>query len=222
MNNIKFFLTMTTALILMGSCGNKGSQQQVPNEAENDTVTASINCDSTIYGLCAAESTMNTLELIADSGDTLHISLLEAKEEGKVLGGYAVGDRIAVMLNKDRTSARLVINQSALLGDWVMPNPIDGSDEIGISLKEGGIAEGIEQSDIIYKTWRIFNGRLEILAIRDGSDMEEFGIYDVIKLTPDSLVFRNAEDIYEYGRQKPFDNYGVDIELEDGEAEFHL
>ena len=81
MNNIKFFLTMTTALILMGSCGNKGSQQQVPNEAENDTVTASINCDSTIYGLCAAESTMNTLELIADSGDTLHICLKPRKRE---------------------------------------------------------------------------------------------------------------------------------------------
>ena len=222
MVNVKSFLITVSAVILISSCGNKTAQQHPVNEVERDTAAVNINRDSTIYGLCGDASAMNTLELITDSGDTLHISLLMAKEEGKVFGGYAVGDRMAVMLNNDRSSARLVINQSALLGDWVMPNPIDGSDEIGVSLKEGGIAEGIQQSDLIYKTWRIFNGRLEIQAIRDGSDMEEFGLYDIVRLTPDSLVFKNAEDLFEYGRQKPFDNYGVDIELEDGEAEFHL
>lgn len=221
MKRCSLITVLLAGIAAMLSCGGKSNQQPEYTDGGDSTATYVIR-DSTIYGLCGDGSAMNTLELLTDSGDTLHISVLQARENGHVLGGYSIGDRMAIMLTPDSSAARLVINQSAMLGDWVMPNPIDGSDELGISLKEGGIAEGIQQSDLIYKTWRILNGKLEILAVRDGSDTEEIGIYDILKITADSLVFRDSEDIYEYGRQKPFDNYGVDIDLEDGQNEFHL
>lgn len=50
-----------------------------------------------------------------------------------------------------------------------------------------------------------------------GSEMDETYLYDIKKLTPDSLVFQNADDIYEYGRQKPKEQYGTDIKLEEVE-----
>ena len=90
-----------------------------------------------------------------------------------------------------------------MLGNWVMPNPLDGSSELGMKIKEGGIVEGIDQSTIIYKTWKIFNGQLEIVSQREGGgDFEETNRYDLVFLSPDSLVFKDSEDIFEYGRQK--------------------
>jgi hypothetical protein len=110
----------------------------------------------------------------------------------------------------------MVINQTSLLGNWVMPNPIDGSDEVGICIKEGGIAEGIEQSAIVYKTWRLVKGQLEIIMTHEGgSGEDELYLYDIVKLGPDSLTFKDSEETFEYSRQKPREEYGKDVKLEE-------
>jgi hypothetical protein len=133
-----------------------------------------------------------------------------------VFGGLQVGDRMAVLPNDNKTVANTVINQTTLLGNWVMPNPIDGSDEVGISIKEGGVAESIDQGSIIYRTWRLSKGRLEIVLVREGgNDVEELNVYDILKLTADSLVYKDAEETFEYERQKPKETYGEDVKLED-------
>jgi hypothetical protein len=147
-----------------------------------------------------------------------------------VFGGLQMGDRLAVMANEKRTEATEIINLNTLLGDWVMPDPIDGSAEVGIRIKEGGVAESIEQSSIIYKTWKIFNGRLEILSQRDGGgDEEELNLYELVKLGADSLVYRTMNkpreemETFEYSRWKEpekLDLHG--LQLEDAADEFHL
>lgn len=178
-----------------------GGGQNKPVEFEEDTIRWAVVKDSTVYGICGDGSAMNTLELLIDNGDTMVVSVTDAKDAGQVFGNYAIGDRMAVMMKK-KDVAKKVINLSALLGNWVMPNPLDGSSELGIKIKEGGIVEGIEQSTIIYKTWKIFNGQLEIVSQRDGGgDFEETNRYDLVLLSPDSLVFKDAEDVFEYGRQ---------------------
>ena len=149
--------------------------------------------------------------------------MVPANEAGKVFGGLQVGDRMAVIANDERTEAVMVINQVALLGNWVMPNPIDGSDEVGISIKEGGIAESIEQSNIIYKTWKLTRGKLEIVLVREGgTEEEETYLYDIVKLGPDSLIYKDADDTFEYTRQKPKERYGLDVDLEDAQDEFFM
>ena len=124
--------------------------------------------DHTIYGICGENTAMNSLQLITDAGDTLQLNLTEADEAGKVLGGLNTGDRMAILANADKTKATLVINLSTLLGNWVMPNPLDGSDEQGVRLLDGGVAEGIEQPYVTYRSWRFFNGRLIIESRRNG------------------------------------------------------
>ena len=156
--------------------------------------------------------------------------MTNAQENGQVFGGLQAGDRMAVLPNRNKTEAQIVINQNTLLGDWVMPNPIDGSSEVGIRIKEGGIAESIDQSSIIYKTWKIFNGKLEILSQREGGgDMEELNLYDLILLGADSLVFRTSGvakqdmETFEYSRwkEKPeMDLHG--LKLEDSGEEFRI
>ena len=198
------------ALTMMG-CGG-GQQKKV--EFEEDSTRWAIVHDSTVYGICGEGSAMNTLELLIDNGDTMVISVAAARQAGQVFGNYDSGDRMAVMLKK-KNVASLVINLSALLGNWVMPNPIDGSSELGIKIKEGGILEGINQTTINYLTWKIFNGQLEIQTQRDGGeDLEEVNRYDIVLLGPDTLVFKNSEDAFEFGRQKEYKS-NSNIKLEE-------
>ena len=221
MKRIDSILLVAATLATMGSCGSKSSQPVVYDDSDTATVS-NINRDTMIYGLCGEGSAMNTLQLITDLGDTLTLSTAEANDQGKCYGGFESGDRMAVLLS-DKSTARLVINQSALLGDWVMPNPLDGSDEVGISIKEGGIAESIDQSTITYKTWRLSHGKLEIVLVREGgSEDDETYLYDIVKLGPDSLVYKDADETMEYSRQKPKEEYGKGVKLEDSEAEFFM
>lgn len=211
MRKTGIMLLVAIAVLTISSCGN--STQKVPFDS-GDSVNQMV--DSTLYGICGEATSMNVLQLIIDTGDTLILDISYAKEKEQVFGGLQAGDRMAVLPNDDKTAAVTVINQTALLGDWVMPNPLDGSDEVGIRIKEGGVAESIEQSSIIYRTWRLVKGHLEIVLVRDGAnDMEEVYTYDLQKLTTDSLVYKDSEETYEYGRQKPKETYGDEVKLED-------
>jgi len=204
---------------MMGGCGN--STKQVP--FDNGDSSEIVNADPTIYGICVEGTAMNILQLVTDMGDTMSIDISAAQEEGKVFGGIQVGDRMAVLPGTKKQTASMVIDQASLLGNWVMPNPLDGSDEVGIRIKEGGIAESIEQSNITYKTWRLSRGKLEIVLVREGgSEEEETYIYDLVKLGPDSLIYKDAEETFEYSRQKPREKYGTEIELEDAQDEFFM
>lgn len=197
------------ATLILAGCGGNKKQSEGDNEEDIQNSVMWFNEDSTIYGLCGDGSAMNTLQLISDTGDTLNLSVTDAVEKNRVFGGYNVGDRMAVLTNRERTLATLVINETALLGNWVMPDPIDGSEEIGISIREGGIAESIDQTSILYRTWRISNGMLELVSVRDGgADDEEINLYEILSLGNDSLVFRTVdksydeEETFEYTRQK--------------------
>lgn len=219
MKKLSVFCVLSTLIIILGSCGNKS--QKVP--FDNGDSAYSSKADPTLFGVCGVGTTMNTLQLITDTGDTLQLDLTTARDNDQVFGGMQVGDRMAVIANDEHTAAVLVVNQAALLGNWVMPNPIDGSDEVGISIKEGGIAESIEQSSIVYKTWKLTRGKLEIVLVREGgTEEEETYLYDLVKVTPDSLIYKDADDTFEYCRQKPKENYGMEVDLEDAQDEFFM
>ena len=231
MKKYALFAMMAAVVMTMGSCFGGGNNQKQQVEEEKEPSSAGyVPLDQTIYGICGNGTAMNTLQLLTDSGDTLNLDLTAAQDNGKVFGGLMVGDRMAVMTDSAKTEATIVINQNTLLGDWVMPNPIDGSSEVGIRIKEGGVAESIDQSSIIYKTWKIFNGKLEILSQRDGGgNLEEVNLYDILLLGADSLVYKTSgvekqdEETFEYSRwkEKPaMDLHG--LQLEDAADEFRI
>ena len=223
------FLSVALTTVLLLSCG--GGKQQPQAEATQDSTSIDdvVPRDHTIYGICTDGTAMNTLEMVTDNGDTLTLSITNAQDKGKVFGGLQVADRVAVVADNAKKEARLVINLNTLMGDWVMPDPIDGSAEIGIRIKEGGIAESIDQSVIVYRTWKIFNGELEIELMREGGgDEEEQNRYEILTLGPDSLAYRtlgkprDETETFEYSRWKPkpkIDLHG--LELEETNDEFN-
>ena len=199
------FLSVALATVMLLSCGGSGRSQA---EREEDTVDVNdLIRDHTLYGLCGAIPSASVLKVVTDTGDTVTVDITRARENNQLFGSFRVGDRLALMTNKNQTEATEVININLLLGDWVMPDPLDGSDEVGIRIKEGGVAESIEMTNITYRTWRIFNGKLEITSIReDGGESEETNRYDILKLTGDTLVYKtigkpqDEEDTFEYSR----------------------
>ena len=223
-----FLGVIVAGVMLFGSCGSN-KQQYVETDDESESMQNPVSNDRTIYGICTAGTAMNTLEMITDSGDTLRLDISRANEIGKVFGGLQVSDRLAVVPDSARREALEVINLNTLMGDWVMPDPIDGSAEVGIRIKEGGIAESIEQSVIVYRTWKIVNGDLEILLIREGGgDEQEENRYEILALGPDTLAYRtlgrarDETETFEYNRwkEKPkVDLHG--LELEDTNDEFN-
>jgi len=229
MKKIVFLGVILGGIMLFGSCGGNKQQQYEATDDESGTVQGAASSDRTIYGICTDGTAMNTLEMITDNGDTLRLSLIRANEKGKVFGGLQVSDRLAVVTDSTKHEALEVINLNTLMGDWVMPDPIDGSAEVGIRIKEGGIAESIDQSVIVYRTWKIVNGELEILLIREGGgDEQEENRYEILTLGPDTLAYRtlgrarDETETFEYNRwkEKPkVDLHG--LELEDTGDEFN-
>lgn len=229
MKKIAFVGLLVAAFIGMGSCGAPRPQQVYADDTDSTEVEEDmVPRDHTIYGLCGNGSSMNTLEVLTDNGDTLLLSMAPALEANQVFGGLEVGDRVAVMANAKRTEATEIINLNSLLGDWVMPDPIDGSDEVGIRIKEGGVAESIEMTNIYYRTWKIYDGKLEILSVREGGgDAEETNLYEILILGSDTLAYktvgksRDEEETFEYNRWK--EKKKVDLrglKLEDHNDEF--
>jgi len=201
MKKLMFLALGAIVGLSFSACGNKQNQ----NTTYEDTtlIDSSKIKDVTIFGLCGESSAMSTLELMTDMGDTLHLSLEDAKENNQVFGSYAPGDRMAVLISPDYKTVKRVINESVLMGNWMMPNPIDGSSEVGIRIKDGGIAESIEQTSIIYKTWKIVDGKLEITLVREGGgDEEETNWYTIDKLDGDSLIYHFEDEVFEYSRAK--------------------
>ena len=227
MKKTVFFGMMVAGLMMLGSCG--GKQQQKAVDEQKSSSEGFIPTDRTLYGLCGEGTAMNTLELITDNGDTLNLSTTNAEEAGQVFGGLQTGDRLAVMANDEKTEATIVINLNTLLGDWVMPDPIDGSAEVGIRIKEGGVAESIEMTNIIYRTWKIVNGQLEILSIREGGgDAEETNLYQILTLGADTLCYktigkpRDEEETFEYSRFKEKPKVDLrGLQLEETHDEFN-
>lgn len=229
MKKVSLLMMMVAGVIAFGSCGGKQQQQQAETEQDSLSTEELVPRDKTIYGICIDGTAMNTLEMITDSGDTLRLNLERAAEAGKVLGGLQVADRVAVVTDKSGQEAEIVINLNTLLGDWVMPDPLDGSDEIGIRIKEGGVAESIDQSVIIYRTWKIFNGDLEIQLVREGGgDEEEDNFYEILALGADTLAYRTLNkpkdeiETFEYNRWKEKPKVNLHgLELEDTNDEFN-
>ncbi|MCR4602123.1 MAG: lipocalin family protein [Prevotella sp.] len=178
------------------------------------------NADSTIYGFCGPATTSRQLQLITSSDDTIFVNVEKAKRLGRVYGGLTPGDEIYVLPDADHSQALFTINKSALLGEWVMPSPYDGSTPSGIVIKDGGEAESFQQQgDIIYKSWSILNGHLMLVETReDGTDLFYTQGYEITRMTSDSLYLRNIspteDETFEYGRYKPEPEVDLGVDLD--------
>lgn len=192
MKNLGFVFASLMLLVLAG-CNSK---KEKPNLQANDVEEVA---DSTVYGVCGEGTSMHSLELITDTGDTLTYTILDAEADmdgmvtgggmvSHVEGGLMVGDKVAVTGQKvdGELIADKVINVTSLLGHWTS---IDKNFEI----EEGGtVRSSVKAESNPWTSWKILNGRL--LLNRD--------TFNINSLGADSLYIENDKGIYTFKRQK--------------------
>ena len=192
MKNLGFVFASLMLLVLAG-CNSK---KEKPNLQANDVEEVA---DSTVYGVCGEGTSMHSLELITDTGDTLTYTILDAEADmdgmvtggglvSHVEGGLMAGDKVAVTGQKvdGELIADKVINVTSLLGHWTS---IDKNSEI----EEGGtVRSSVKAESNPWTSWKILNGRL--LLNRD--------TFNINSLGADSLYIENDKGIYTFKRQK--------------------
>lgn len=175
-------------VLVLAACDAKKKQQ-----IEDTDEVVEVN-DTTVYGVCGEGTSMHSLEIITDAGDTLVYTLLsqdaetEVETPSDVQGGLMAGDKMAVTGHKtaDELVADRVINVTSLLGHWT-------SIDKNFTIEEGGtVRSAVKAETNPWTSWKILNGSL--LLNRDTLFIE--------CLSADSLYLENANGIFTFKRQK--------------------
>ncbi len=187
-------LFASVLLLALSGCTSKKEKPQAEAEVQEEVA------DSTIYGVCGDGTSMHSLQLVTDGGDTLTYTILDAEAdfdggettEGGIVsdveGGLMVGDKVAVTGQKvdGELIADRVINITSLLGHWT-------SIDKNFELEEGGtVRSSVKAETNPWTSWKILNGQL--LLNRD--------TFDITSLGADSLYIENSKGIYTFKRQK--------------------
>lgn len=183
MKHIISFVIVMAFVALSVSCNSKKGGTDTSSSVTEQVET---EADSTIYGSCGEGTSMNSLQLITEKGDTLNFTMVSEDTSSVVLGGLLAGDRLAVVACKTADGeqfAKTVINITSLMGKW---SSIDRS----FTIEDGGVVEGDNQEPKPYVDWRILNGKLILTS-------DTFSVY---ALGPDSLLLENNNGIYAYKR----------------------
>ena len=191
MNKFRLFM-MAAAVVLLAGCNVKKEKSQAVVDDEE------VVADSTVYGVCGEGTSMHSLELITDAGDTITYTILDAEADldgelssgpvTSVVGGMMSGDKMAVTGHKveGEMLADRVINVTSLLGHWTS---LDKNFEI----EEGGtVRSNVKAETNPWTSWKILNGQL--LLNRDTFAIDNLGA--------DSLAIENARGIFLFKRQK--------------------
>lgn len=175
-------------VLMLAACDAKKKQQ-----IEDPDEVVEVN-DTTVYGVCGEGTSMHSLEIITDAGDTLVYTLLsqdaetEVETPSDVQGGLMAGDKMAVTGHKtaDELVADRVINVTSLLGHWT-------SIDKNFTIEEGGtVHSAVKAETNPWTSWKILNGSL--LLNRD--------TFAIDGLSADSLYLENANGIFTFKRQK--------------------
>lgn len=175
-------------VLMLAACDAKKKQQ-----IEDTDEVVEVN-DTTVYGVCGEGTSMHSLEIITDAGDTLVYTLLsqdaetEVETPSDVQGGLMAGDKMAVTGHKtaDELVADRVINVTSLLGHWT-------SIDKNFTIEEGGtVRSAVKAETNPWTSWKILNGSL--LLNRD--------TFAIDGLSADSLYLGNANGIFTFKRQK--------------------
>ena len=186
------FLVASIMLLALVGCNAKKEKPQPVAEVNDETA------DSTVYGVCGDGTSMHSLQLVTDAGDSLTYTILDSEADldgevsccivSNVEGGLMAGDKVAVTgLKVDgELIANRVINVTSLLGHWTS---LDKNFEI----EEGGtVRSSLKAETNPWTSWKILHGQL--LLNRD--------TFDITSLGADSLYIENQKGIYTFKRQK--------------------
>ncbi len=153
-----------------------------------------------------ADATMNNIMLIANTGDTLNISTMDA-DPAKV-PGVLINDSVKITYTKEKVGKTEIFKAEELVitahspyfyiqGTWVEPNPINSSELQGMTLKEDGTASSVGMATLIFTKW-VLDGEKLLLTSRsigNKQTLEGVDTLQIVTLDADSLILSHSGEI---------------------------
>ncbi len=159
------------------------------------------------------DATMNNIMIIADGGDTLNISTMDA--DPVKVPGVLVNDSVSITYVKEKVGQSEILKAEELSvtahspyfyikGTWLEPNPINSSEFQGVTLNEDGTASSVGMATLLFKKW-VMTDRNLLLAyesIGNKQTLEGTDTLKIEKLNSDSLVLSGSgEVIWRFARK---------------------
>ena len=198
-------LWIAVVTVLTMACGNKQEQNLQTGRSDALTTEQNVPGDSTVYGLaCDGSSSTMLVFLPLTGGDPDTFNISAASERQQIFGQPAIGDKLAIMVNRDNPKvADMVIDLEQLKGEWCFTAE---PREMGFEIKSEHIVRpiGISRDQSVatdstiaekrYRDWRIMNGQLLLSETRrDTAGVVAITHTDTtqfVLLGPDTLVLR--------------------------------
>lgn len=118
--NIKHALSLTSLLLTLTitfACKGKTSDSATTtvDSTANDTIVATQEADSTIYGTATEDFGMSTFSMVTDKGDTLYVTrTANDGTDGTIYGSMEYGNRYAMTTRDNGESLGVLINLTEL------------------------------------------------------------------------------------------------------------
>ncbi len=161
------------------------------------------------------DATMNNLMVITTNGDTLNISTMDV--DPVKVPGVMLNDSVTVIYATEKIDDNTEILKAVELtitahnplfyipGTWVHANPINASEQEGMTLNENRTASSVNMATLLYKKWQLENGKLllDYESIGNKQTLTGTDTLDIVKLDADSLVLaQKGQVIFRYERMK--------------------
>lgn len=150
-----------------------------------------------MHGTIGSGTSMNVLECINDDGDTIYINI----NAQAITGGLQVGDEIEIIYNvsEDANVASVAVNLSALQHLWTQRGS-DGRRQ-SLELDSKGRATTYDMT-VDYDSWEVKDGLLLLHSPKKPGDEKPAVVdtFEIMQLTPDSLVLMNGNMMTEFER----------------------
>lgn len=178
-------------LLLLASCTGNSTKNDTDSDSVRVLILDSIDIPD-VYDLVATVgegTSMNMLELITPSGDTIYVE----SPNGMVVGGVGTGDKICVTYNVQdgQNHVMTCINMTALQHLWAQP-AIDGHKQC-LELNEGGRAATYDMA-LEYDAWTLKDGRLILHSpAKIGSEQAaQADTFEIMQLDDENLVIMHG------------------------------
>ncbi len=88
---------------------------------------------------------------------------------------------------------------------WLQPVPGQEGALQGIDIGERGIATSVNMRTLIYKSWKLRNGKLTLsgMSVGNRQTLSFTETYDVHKLTEESLILKRGDETRVFRRSRP-------------------
>lgn len=152
-----FIITMICACSLVfGACANNKTSKE-KNVCKKDTV----------YGLVGPGTSMHALQVCQIiPADTIWFVIDDSTNVQNA--NLLIGNAVEVVYHKTKESnvANLIIGDATYanaVGSWVMPDPIDPKEVMGVEIDINGKASSIRMATLLFKSWELTENANQII-----------------------------------------------------------